>query len=229
MTTPADALRAAAVFGEYFASVERDAADGLLLADVCADPAPLHAWVTATRQALADRGGVSLDAIEGRAAASIWFLGCAARLVSAPLGAAVSSGTVPRLTPDGIRIRASGPVSFETARTGTELYDDVVEPVLGPLVDAVAPEFALSRQVLWGNVASGLAGAAAVVRLARPDLGARAHAVLAGALDGELLRDTGRLTAAGFRRRSCCLYYRLPGGGICGDCVLRDDSRLPVR
>ncbi len=28
-----------------------------------------------------------------------------------------------------------------------------------------------------------------------------------------------------FRRRSCCLYYRVPGGGICGDCVLR----RPVR
>ncbi|MFC9282623.1 (2Fe-2S)-binding protein [Streptomyces collinus] len=24
--------------------------------------------------------------------------------------------------------------------------------------------------------------------------------------------------APAFRRRSCCLYYRVPGGGICGDC-----------
>ncbi|MGH3410268.1 MAG: (2Fe-2S)-binding protein [Streptosporangiaceae bacterium] len=24
----------------------------------------------------------------------------------------------------------------------------------------------------------------------------------------------------GFRRHSCCLYYRLPGGGLCGDCAL---------
>jgi hypothetical protein len=23
-----------------------------------------------------------------------------------------------------------------------------------------------------------------------------------------------------FRRRSCCLYYRVPGGGLCGDCCL---------
>jgi hypothetical protein len=23
-----------------------------------------------------------------------------------------------------------------------------------------------------------------------------------------------------FRRRSCCLYYRVPGGELCGDCVL---------
>jgi hypothetical protein len=25
-------------------------------------------------------------------------------------------------------------------------------------------------------------------------------------------------------RRSCCLLYRVPGAGICGDCVLRRDT-----
>ena len=36
------------------------------------------------------------------------------------------------------------------------------------------------------------------------------------------LSDTGTLgpDGEGFRRRSCCLYYRVPGGGLCGDCVL---------
>lgn len=24
---------------------------------------------------------------------------------------------------------------------------------------------------------------------------------------------------AGYRRTSCCLYYRTPGSGVCGDCV----------
>ena len=23
-----------------------------------------------------------------------------------------------------------------------------------------------------------------------------------------------------FRRRSCCLLYRVPGAGLCGDCIL---------
>lgn len=40
------------------------------------------------------------------------------------------------------------------------------------------------------------------------------------------LLDTGRLTGTGavtgpglgFRRRSCCLYYRAPNGTKCGDC-----------
>lgn len=229
MTTPADALRSAAVFGEYFASAARGRADWLRLADVCTDPAPVRTWVEATRQALADRGGTGLDAVDERAAASIWFLGCAARIVSAPFGATVLSGTVPRLVLEHIWIRGSGPVCYETVATGTDLHDDVVQPALGPLLDTVAREFAMSKQVLRGNVASGLAGAASVVRSARPALGARADAMLAGVLRGELLRDAGRLTGAGFRRRNCCLYYRLPGGGLCGDCVLRDDSRLPVR
>ncbi|MGI5249917.1 (2Fe-2S)-binding protein [Actinacidiphila glaucinigra] len=47
-----------------------------------------------------------------------------------------------------------------------------------------------------------------------------------GADGGPLLRDAGglRLTGPGapaYVRRSCCLYYRVPGGGLCGDCALR--------
>ncbi|WP_350325223.1 (2Fe-2S)-binding protein [Streptomyces katrae] len=49
---------------------------------------------------------------------------------------------------------------------------------------------------------------------------------------GALLADGGALAGTGsfvhepglgvaFVRRSCCLYYRVPGGGLCGDCVLR--------
>ncbi|MFI1618174.1 (2Fe-2S)-binding protein [Streptomyces lydicus] len=41
------------------------------------------------------------------------------------------------------------------------------------------------------------------------------------------LRDTGTLdpTLPAFARRSCCLYYRVPGGGLCADCVLRRARR----
>jgi iron complex transport system ATP-binding protein len=30
----------------------------------------------------------------------------------------------------------------------------------------------------------------------------------------------------GYRRNSCCLYYRTPRGGLCGDCAL---DRAPER
>lgn len=39
----------------------------------------------------------------------------------------------------------------------------------------------------------------------------------------EPLRSTGRWSPGprpAFRRRTCCLYYRVPGGGLCGDCAL---------
>lgn len=29
-----------------------------------------------------------------------------------------------------------------------------------------------------------------------------------------------------FRRTSCCLFYRMPGAGVCGDCVL--DEAPPI-
>jgi len=41
------------------------------------------------------------------------------------------------------------------------------------------------------------------------------HGPLRGS--GHLTIHNGRLR---FTRRSCCLYYRLDGGGTCGDCPL---------
>jgi iron complex transport system ATP-binding protein len=29
-----------------------------------------------------------------------------------------------------------------------------------------------------------------------------------------------RFNGMSYRRTSCCLYYRAPRGGLCGDCVL---------
>jgi iron complex transport system ATP-binding protein len=37
------------------------------------------------------------------------------------------------------------------------------------------------------------------------------------------LNADGTLDPASFVRRSCCLYYRIPPGGICGDCSLTDE------
>jgi ferric iron reductase protein FhuF len=37
----------------------------------------------------------------------------------------------------------------------------------------------------------------------------------------ESLRGHGRYERPDrFVRASCCLFYRIPGGGLCGDCVL---------
>jgi ferric iron reductase protein FhuF len=57
----------------------------------------------------------------------------------------------------------------------------------------------------------------------------RATAVAERLLDAAPLARTVALRAPEppdvgwtFRRRSCCLYYRVPGGAVCGDCVLHE-------
>ena len=89
--------------------------------------------------------------------------------------------------------------------------DGVLFAVLGPVVAALA----LAPRVLWGNVAASLHAVPRVhgVPEAAPlvaDLLSRAP--LAGELD-----EVGGGRA---RRRTCCLFYLVPGAGLCGDCVL---------
>ena len=87
------------------------------------------------------------------------------------------------------------------------------------VTDALAPVVAQSRlspRLLWGNVASALHAAPRVLALpaARPWA---AEMLQMMPLKGEMLGD---------RRATCCLFYEVPGGGLCGDCVL---SRVPAR
>ena len=98
---------------------------------------------------------------------------------------------------------------------------------------AFGTQFRVSPQVLWGNVASALAGAAGMLAEGFPARAQAAGQLTAAILRQGPLRGTGELVqpdAAVARRflvrRSCCLFYRVPGGGTCGDCVLvREEAR----
>jgi ferric iron reductase protein FhuF len=83
---------------------------------------------------------------------------------------------------------------------------------------------AVSPRVLWGNVASAVSGATAMIAKARPDLAAPVSAAATAMLRYPALTGTYEGSpGAGFRRRNCCLIYRLspPGtASYCGDCVL---------
>jgi hypothetical protein len=248
---PTAALAAAAAAGPYFA-LER-AAGGppwQPLSALITDPAVLAERVDHARRALARGAGCSPGEIPERAAASIMFLGLAARLVSPSLGAAVAGGVVPDLAIADLwwRPAPGGPLPLAAGRPGgaavgalasageiadaaRRLSKGCVQGLAGPAAEAFGSVFRLSRRVLWGNVASALAGAAGMLAAAFP---ARADA--AGRLTGELLglgalRGTGDLVqpdpsrpARFLVRRSCCLFYRVPGGGLCGDCVLVPDE-----
>ncbi|MFF4158622.1 (2Fe-2S)-binding protein [Streptomyces sp. NPDC001678] len=176
-----------------------------------------------------------------RVAASIAFQGIAGRLLSIGLGSAVLTGEVPDLATGGLR--------WDTARTapddlwspspaapsGEDLRTAVLHGLLVPLHDLVRTVTPISSPLLWGNAGSSLAGSLRVLHTwllhrHRAEDAARAVALTRDLFTDPLLRDTGELSgSATFVRRTCCLYYRVPGGGMCGDCVLRHPPRHSAR
>jgi hypothetical protein len=189
--------------------------------------------VAAARAMLAERSRVEVDEIEERATASIVFLGLAARLVSPAFACAALADRVPDLRLDALWWQPTVGGPWPLARSGAtgsepagEFADDldarVLRAIVAPVLEAFGRTFALSPQVLWGNVASSLAGALTMLRTARPDRADAATQLVAELLEHGTLAGTGDLdpAAPSFVRRSCCLFYRVPGAGICGDCVL---------
>ncbi|MDN0198688.1 (2Fe-2S)-binding protein [Streptomyces sp. S.PNR 29] len=173
----------------------------------------------------------ALRAPEPRIAASVAHQALAARLWSAALGCAALYGRVPDLHPRLLHwdADASAPDDLFLSETrplpaaAATIADTVLHGHLVPLTAALRTRYRVAAGLLWGNAASALAGAARELdRWARihgrTDTAARAHALTAELLAHPLLAGTGTLTGTAFRRRSCCLYYRVPGGGVCGDC-----------
>jgi len=79
---------------------------------------------------------------------------------------------------------------------------------------------------------AALAGAAGVLAGAVPERAGLAAQLTERILGRSPLHGTGNLGRPGpgqpevvFSRRSCCLYYRIPGGALCGDCVLAPAAR----
>jgi FhuF 2Fe-2S C-terminal domain len=223
--TPAEALTAAAAVGPYFVWEPWTDADGWRPVAELADRDVVADRVDAARTALITMFGLAEEDVPARVIASVTFLGLASRLLSPALGAQVLGGVLPaaelwwKPVPGG-----PWPFAYRDAVAGESLLAPV-PPVLAAFQD----RFALSPQVLWGNVASALAGAAGL--LPDPE---RAFAVVAEALAGpplagmaELVRPDPRHARRFLVRNNCCLYYRIPGGGYCGDCVLtsEDDRR----
>ncbi|MEO3973767.1 (2Fe-2S)-binding protein [Streptomyces sp. CAU 1734] len=174
---------------------------------------------------------------ERRVAASIAQLGLAARLWSIALGAAVLHSRIPdldparlhwypdRTTPDDLWLSRADPLPA----TAAALREAVQSAHLDPLADALRRDTRISRQLLRGNSGSALAGAVRQIEewargAGRPDAAARARALAAEIFTGPPL--AGTVHGPRMRRRSCCLYYRAPRGGLCGDCVF---DRPPSR
>ena len=223
------------------------------LGGLIADPGVLPERVAVARDALAGRAGLAPGLVEERVAASIVFLGLAAQLVSPLLGAAVLAGAVPRLAVTdlwwlpaggGPWPLAAGPAdvsgvgqlgSDRELQEAATLVSAAVHGLTGPLaaafgvgVPAVPPGAAGQRRLRAGRSVRGAGrGFSRPGRDRRPAGGARpGPGTVAGdraAHASPAWRSHERL----FVRRSCCLLYRVPGAGICGDCVLRRPGPLP--
>ena len=205
------------------------------------DPAVLRGRVDGARAHLAAGAGRPVRDVERRVAASVVHLGVTARLLSPSLALATLVGpTAPPLDLDclwwqdvvgGAFPLSVGSDRLPPVRLGHPADPDrwagaLVEGPLRALVGAAAA-FSVSPRLLWGNVASAVSGTVAALVAAAPDHAGPARHLARAVLRQPALRDAGSGMPGGpaFRRRSCCLIYRVaptPRPALCGDCVLRD-------
>lgn len=207
------------------------------LADPCtaeADWQPvglLYADGSAALEAMLDDTTTRLGGCERRVAASLLFQGYAARLLSPQVGCMVTSGCVPAMPSEGLHWRRPdaevvelglvagagwrGPADVLTGLVLTQSFDWH----LRPLAAALRARARIPASVLRDNAASALVGA---LRLADDLIIPGWRNLAEQALAHPRLRGSGAISAAepAFVRRSCCLYYRVDGGGMCGDCPL---------
>jgi FhuF 2Fe-2S C-terminal domain len=123
------------------------------------------------------------------------------------------------LSTTGLSTASPGGGARRDGRAGWDLLD-------GPIRSLVrtTASLAVSEHVLWGNVSSAVNGAAAMIARTRPDLGTRATSVATGMLGFPALAHSYHgQPVRSYRRRSCCLIYRIgpsAAATYCGDCVL---------
>ncbi|MFE3020050.1 (2Fe-2S)-binding protein [Streptomyces sp. NPDC059256] len=183
---------------------------------------------------------------ERRIAVSIAQLGLAARLWSIAVGSAALFGELPVLdpdqlywapdrgTPDDLWLHTpSAPATVRTVPGTPALIQATVRVAhLEPLADAICRDTSVARGLLWGNAGSALAGAGRQLDTWARNAGRIDVAERAAVLVRELLREpplVGTVRGPALRRATCCLYYRVPGGGLCGDCVFDHPPARAVR
>ena len=162
---------------------------------------------------------------ELRVGASLVHLGHAARLWSPVLACVLGHGVIPDLTglqraDDRAQLRLPEPLGEPASPSPELLYRVVVHDHMEPLEAGLRVK--LAPALLSGNIASALVGASRALLSVRPDLRRSVVRITNSLLDTGRLAGSGVITSddLDFRRRSCCLYYRIPAGGKCGDCPL---------
>ncbi len=219
-----ESVRAVSRFGPFFAISTAAGPDAAPMSELAGH---LHEHIARSRLLLAARAGVAPAEIGERIAASAVQLGLAARLLSPLLGLAVLGPELPdlRLADLSWREVAGGPVALHwRPRAGRTVLTCEPEPArLAVSISAdIAARYRISPHVWQGNLAAAWTGAARALAQTHPSLGPTARRIALAAIARAGWSD--RLDADGGaqlpRRRNCCLFYRLPGGSRCPDCVL---------
>lgn len=232
-----------AAFGPFF-EVEVHEADApvgaswLTMAAALVDDDVLVDRVRRVRRALTASAPAE---VEARVAASVTHLGLTARLVAPALGAAVTGASI-SLQPEHVwwRDELGGPFPLSVVLLGAVDANpgaadanpgaveaeygavDVDLGAVGELSAWFARRYPLSTRVLGGNVASAINSAARMIGMAVPDLADPALLHADRFLAHPDIEDGLLRSGPTFKRRSCCLIYRVSGDrtAVCGDCVL---------
>ena len=178
-----------------------------------------------------------IGAADLRVAVSTFYLGFAARLWSVGLGGLAEHRLLIDLDPDQlwytdsggpVRLHLPNPMAWQGSSASDDLEPALAEMILTghlePLAAAVRRLGPISEGLLRGNIASAALGAARALRWHHGgDLADQPSWDLARTMcDDERLSGAVSFSDSGteYRRASCCLFYRTPGGGLCGDCAL---------
>jgi iron complex transport system ATP-binding protein len=188
---------------------------------------------TALLAEIVGRVTACMNVTEQRVAASTFFLGFAARLWSIGVGTVAGYRLLVDVAPEHLLFREiDGQIALHLEHPVAQVRDDlpsaladmVLEAHLTPLTLALRRLGPISERLLAGNSASALLGAA---RVFDRDRATTSGWQLARRICTDpRLSAAGRFDDTGYRRNSCCLYYRTPDGGLCGDCAL---DRVPER
>nr|WP_281496852.1 (2Fe-2S)-binding protein [Ornithinimicrobium sp. F0845] len=177
-----------------------------------------------------------------RTAVSAAQVGLVSRFWSIALASVALHDWVPALTTDLVRVapghRNPSPIALgdpdagqrveELSETVTTLETLVVHGAVAAVTRACQEHGRTSATVLVSNAASSLVAAARVVGGKVPGRAGFLDAVTRHLLQRPWLAAGGSYRRAeddagageAFKRSGCCLYYRLPGHGLCPDCVL---------
>lgn len=215
-----------------FAVLEMDR-DGLLPLTTALDPDHLTQRFAATRAGLSAGTGVPLAQVPARTAVSAAQMGLVSRFWSIALASLALHDRVPDLTPEGVwvhpghrnpsplAVTGAGRAVSGAAEAVAVLEALVVRGAVAAVTQACAEHGRTSRQVLVSNAASSLVASAGVLGGQVPPQAGRLDVVVRLLLGRPWLAAGGGYRQdVGFTRAGCCLYYRLPGHGLCSDCVL---------